>query len=116
MLGLNLKIIVDVVPMSWAAMILPKNSLLTAMFREDILWLHERGIMQDLMLKWKGGVIGTNNDFEKSILVCGSNSTNLLCHNFGLTNQLCLFLWRIFVFYPGGQQTTNQRNLQRMCG
>ena len=59
MLGLNLKIIVDVVPMSWAAMILPKNSLLTAMFREDILWLHERGIMQDLMLKWKGGVIGT---------------------------------------------------------
>ena len=61
MLGLNLKIIVDVVP----AMILPKNSLLTAMFREDILWLHERGIMQDLMLKWKGGVIGTNNDFEK---------------------------------------------------
>ena len=51
--------------MSWAAMILPKNSLLTAMFREDILWLHERGIMQDPMLKWKGGVIGANNDFEK---------------------------------------------------
>ena len=65
MLGLNLKIIVDVVPMSWAAMILPKSSLLTAMFREDILWLHERGIMQDPMLKWKGGVIGANNDFEK---------------------------------------------------
>lgn len=61
MLGLNLKIIVDVVP----AMILPKNSLLTAMFREDILWLHERGIMQDPMLKWKGGVIGANNDLEK---------------------------------------------------
>ena len=58
---MNLKIIVDVVP----AMILPKNSLLTAMFREDILWLHERGIMQDPMLKWKGGVIGANNDLEK---------------------------------------------------
>ena len=86
MLELNLKIIVDVVPMSWAAMILPKSSLLTAMFREDILWLHERGIMQDLMLKWKGGVISANNDFEKSILVCGSNSTSLLCHDFSLTN------------------------------
>ena len=65
MLGLSLKSIVDVVPMSLAAMILPKSSLLTAMFREDILWLHERGIMQDPMLKWKGGVIGANNDLEK---------------------------------------------------
>lgn len=70
MLGLNLKIIVDVVP----AMILPKNSLLTAMFREDILWLHERGIMQDLMLKWKGGVISANNDLKKVFLSVGQTA------------------------------------------
>lgn len=74
MLGLNLKIIVDVVPMSWAAMILPKNSLLTAMFREDILWLHERGIMQDLMLKWKGGVISAKNDLKKVFLSVGQTA------------------------------------------
>ena len=59
MLELNLKI----------TMILLKNSLLTPMFREDILWLHERRIMQNL--KWKGGVISGKNDFEKNILSVG---------------------------------------------
>ena len=82
MLGLNLKIIVDVVP----AMILPKNSLLTAMFREDILWLHERGIMQDLMLKWKGGVISAQD---------GSGLFYLKVHE----------QWHIWYFWKADDQT-----------
>lgn len=60
MLELNLKI---------TMILLLKNSLLTPMFREGILWLHERRIMQNL--KWKGGVISGKNDFEKNILSAG---------------------------------------------
>ena len=77
MLELNLKI----------TMILLKNSLLTPMFREDILWLHERRIMQNL--KWKGGVISGKNDFEKNILsgqIALHTQRSLLYHDFGLTN------------------------------
>ena len=97
--ALNLKVIKNVVLKEWNALILPKNSPLSPILQEGINSLHESGVMQNILEKWKGGIETSSDDFQKSILSAGQTSLVYLILSFAVIISSACLLGELITSY-----------------